>query len=98
MPDEKTPDRPIEKSAVYFNGFGMGIGTSDISIQLHLDNEPVVELKASYTTVKTFALALMATVQRFEQITSHNILTINDISDSMRKETKEEATVKASGS
>jgi len=98
MPDEKTPDRPLEKCTIYFNGFGMGIGTSDISIQLHLDNEPVVELKASYTTIKTFASALAATVDRFERMTNHKILTINDISDSMRKEPKEEAKVKTSGS
>jgi len=87
-PLEKPPIQAREVNAVYFNGFGIGFGNADISIQLMIDNVEFLTLKASYTTAKTLAQALTQTIDRFEKLTSHDLMTVEEIGRKMIEERK----------
>jgi hypothetical protein len=78
-PLEKSPPSMREIQMVYFNGFAVGFGNADISIRLKIDNVDIVELKASYTTAKTMAEALRITIDQFESVTDHTLLTAKEI-------------------
>jgi hypothetical protein len=66
-------------SGVYFNGFALAVGSSDFTVALQTDNQPVIVLKASYTTMKTLAEKLTWAVQEFEKATQHPLMTIEDV-------------------
>lgn len=81
-PDPTTPPPPqkqVEIQVVYFNGFAIGFSAADMGIRIQLDNQPILELKTSFTTIKTLAKALTETIERFERVTSHNIMTSSEV-------------------
>ena len=81
---EPSPSQPAAPATrrvpgIYFNGFGIAVGNSDFSISVALDNQPVAELKGSYTTIKTLAEKLLWAVQHFEKATNRQILTTDEV-------------------
>lgn len=70
---------------IYFNGFTIAFSGSDFSLILKLDNKPAHLLKASYTVAKSFALDLQKAVKSFETATNHNVMTIKDVDESLKK-------------
>lgn len=84
-------DHKLEEEAeptiqfAYFNGFALALGNSDFSIRLRLDNTDFVELKASFTTVKTLAQNLTEMVKHFEEITGHPLMTNRDVLKAIQK-------------
>ena len=54
-----------------------------MGLLLTCDEEIVVRVKASYTTMKTLALGLMELIDAFEKTTGRNVLTIADINTAM---------------
>jgi hypothetical protein len=71
--------QPQSVAGVYFNGFAVGVGSSDFTVTLQTDNQPVIVLKASYTTIKTLADKLTWAVKQFETATKHPLMTIEDV-------------------
>jgi hypothetical protein len=74
-----------EEKALYFNGFAVALGLGDIVITLTRNGVPTVTLNASYTVTKTFAQALATTIKRLEEITDHEIMTVEKITASTAK-------------
>ena len=74
------PKAPI----LYFNGFGLAFGNSDITIKLNLENMEVLELKASYTTAKTLGEGLSKMMEQFERVTNHTVMVINEVGTKMK--------------
>ena len=87
-PLEKPTAGAREIQTVYFNGFAVGYGNADISMRLMIDNVDIVELKASYTTAKTLAQALNKTIERFESLTNHPLLTTQEITGKIIEQKK----------
>jgi hypothetical protein len=90
--DVNAPAQPSEISVFYFNGFTISFGTSDITIILKRDEDDVLRLKSSYTTAKTFAAGLSSTIERFEKVTDHNVMTIFDVAKKMQEAHEKEKT------
>lgn len=78
---------PIPK--LYFNGFGLAMGTADVTIVLNIANMPVALLSTPYEVAKTFAEALANGVKEVEQKAKLKFHGINEISASLEgKSTK----------
>lgn len=77
-----------EIQVFYFNGFGVGFSSADMGILVNLDNVSMLELKASFTTMKTLALALTEAVERFEHITKNQIMTSQVVAKAISESTK----------
>jgi histidinol-phosphate/aromatic aminotransferase/cobyric acid decarboxylase-like protein len=69
---------------LYFNGFSMAIGTGDLVCTLLRNGAPVLTLNASYTVAKTLAEALTATIQKLEEKTGREIMTVNTVVDATK--------------
>ena len=82
-PFEETT-RPDGVPILYFNGFSVAQSNADVSLSMMLDNVDKLSLKASYTTIKTLAFALMATIETFEKITNQKILTTEELNEAMK--------------
>jgi len=63
----------------YFNGFEVGNSTSDMACVLMLNGTPVATICMSFTTAKTFAMALGHAVAQFERATDHTIMTMDEV-------------------
>jgi len=70
---------------IYFNGFGIAVGTADFTISLQRHGEVVATLSASYTVAKTFAASLTEAMRQFEHQTAHEIMTVQDINKALSK-------------
>lgn len=74
-----------EDKALYFNGFAVALGLGDIVITLTRNGVPTLTLNASYTVTKTLAQALTTTIKKLEEITDHEIMTVEKITSSTAK-------------
>jgi len=74
---------PPKAPILYFNGFALAFGNSDITIKLNLENMEVLELKASYTTAKTLASGLAQMMEQFERVTNHTVMVIDEVGTKM---------------
>ena len=88
MADTPAPKQQIvhEVQGLYFNGFSVGYGSSDVSIRLKLDNVIYSDLKCSYTTAKTLAGALARTIEKLEEATTHKLMTIDEVNIALADE------------
>jgi len=73
-----------EPTIVYFNGFGIGVGNADFTVQLRLENENRVLLKCSYTVAKTLAQKLTYAVGQFEKATDYDLLTTEQVGKALQ--------------
>jgi hypothetical protein len=73
------PPLPQNLPLLYFNGFKMGISSADIGIRLTVDAVDVLELKCSFTSVKSFSDGLAKLVKQLEESTDHVFMTQNEI-------------------
>ncbi len=69
---------------LYFNGFATTVIPGDISITLYQDTEPVAVLRASHVVAKSLAMNLATILNIFESKTGQQIMTLDDISNSLR--------------
>ena len=69
---------------IYFNGFAMGVTTSDMFLVLAHDGAPQVRLSLSYTTAKTLAAKLHAAVKDLEVKSERTIMSIDEVADHLR--------------
>ncbi len=70
---------------LYFNGFTVAFSGSDFSIILKVDNKPIQYLKASFTVAKTFSNEMGKMIERFEEITGHQVMTIDLVDAKLKK-------------
>ncbi|HEY5707180.1 MAG TPA: hypothetical protein VIS96_16590 [Terrimicrobiaceae bacterium] len=77
------PILPEEKSH-YFNGYQVGFGGGDVVVTLIRNGTPTITLNASFTTAKSFAIALSDTIGKLERCAEHQIMTIDQV-DTARK-------------
>ena len=80
--------RPIAMQQIaipyfYFNGFELNSSLSDMSLLLMLDGQPMARLGLSFTMAKTLAENLTKGIASFEEMTSHNIMTMDQVKDFM---------------
>lgn len=78
------PILPEEKS-LYFNGFAIAVGGGDIVLTLLRNGVPLQTLNASFTVAKTFGAAIVASIQKLEEVTNHTIMTVQDVTASTSK-------------
>lgn len=83
LDDPLKQDAAQETPKLYFNSFGIAVGTSDFSMTLMLDNRPLMELKASYTVGKTLAAKLQWAVDEFEKATAYKLLTTEEVKEKL---------------
>jgi len=81
---QKRQTREIE--GVYFNGFTIAVGNADVSLQLRIENQPVMMLKMSYTVAKTLGEMLHARIGDFERITHHPLMTTRETLKALQAE------------
>ena len=81
MPDALPPtvSKTSPENVQYFNGFELSFGTADFGISLKLDNATIATLKTSYTVGKTFGQKFSEVVAKFEKVTAHELMTIEDV-------------------
>lgn len=77
-PESQKPPRPVPQ--YYCNGFGIGLGTADVTLLLHHNNRPIAHVSLSFTVAKTIGIKLMEAITRLEQQSGHEIMTIEDTS------------------
>lgn len=63
----------------YFNGMIVAQGTSDVTLILQLNNQPVAALNCSFTIAKTLSQALDKGIKQLETIAGTKIMTVDDI-------------------
>jgi hypothetical protein len=68
---------------VYLNGFLLGQSLSDVTIVTQTNGNPSAVLNMSFTTAKSLAIELEKVITKFEQITGHTLLTMDDIGSKM---------------
>ena len=69
---------------LYFNGFAIGIGNADFTLQIRLENTDSVILKCSYTVAKTLSIKLSEVVARFEAVTNHDVMTTEEVGTALK--------------
>jgi hypothetical protein len=81
------PGIPIlpEEKALYFNGFAIAVGSGDIVMTLMRNGVPSLTLNASFTVAKTFGESLVASIRKLEEVTHHEIMTVQDVTTSTTK-------------
>jgi hypothetical protein len=78
------PILPEEKS-LYFNGFAIAVTGGDIVLTLLRNGVPLQTLNASFTVAKTFGAAIVASIQKLEEVTNHTIMTVQDVTAATSK-------------
>jgi hypothetical protein len=71
--------------SVYFNGFSIGLSNADFALRANLENVELLELRMSFTTAKTLAEKLTETVAKFEEMTSHKLMTTEEVLKALQK-------------
>jgi citrate lyase gamma subunit len=94
VPKQQGQAIPIlpEDKALYFNGFAMALGVGDVVITLTRNGVPIVTLNASYTVTKTFGQSITATINKLEELTEQEIMTVEKITASTAKLTAPDGT------
>ncbi len=72
------------KKVIYFNGFVVGIGNADCTLDLRIDSTEIVSARCSYTLAKTLSLKLAEAVARLEKVTNHNLMTTDEVLKGLR--------------
>jgi hypothetical protein len=92
-PPQNPPGRPsfgapgnVPMPIFYFNGFALQYGTGDFTLILKVDDAQQIALKMSYTVGKTLSQALVKLVDDFERITSHDVMTSEEVRNSIQAE------------
>lgn len=75
----------MEVQNLYFNGFGLGLGNSDINAILLQNGQPILRLNMSYTTAKTLLVHLQDIMGKLEEVTDHEIMTTMQVSEGLQK-------------
>jgi hypothetical protein len=75
---------PAEKS-IYFNGFEMGLGQSDIVLTAKVNENPIITLNMSFSTAKTLSEKLQKAILILEKATGRSIMTIDEIKEATPK-------------
>lgn len=83
-PLSQIPTMRVPPPIAYFNGFGVAVTNADLSLQIRLDNQPMMELKASYTVMKTLAEGLAKAIDGFEKATGKEIMTTEFVETALR--------------
>lgn len=82
-PEPEQAPPPTAGSALYFNGFGTGIGAIDLSVFLMLNQSPQLELKMTYSTAKGLAKALQDAVATYEKHSGAPVISGIELSNTM---------------
>lgn len=96
MPEERKQQEPSplagsgipilpEEKALYFNGFAIAVGSGDIVFTLMRNGVPTLTLNASFTVAKTFGESIVASIQKLEEVTHHQIMTVQEVTTSTAK-------------
>lgn len=80
--EEKMPALP----GIYFNGFEVGVSLSDLYVTLGTNGHYHSRLLMSFTTAKTLMAHLKRTVDGFEQLTKHTIMTMEDTNKAVKQD------------
>lgn len=75
---------------LYFNGFVNSSGSGDVVTILEQNGKPVATLNMSFTVAKTLAIKLRDTIARLEQQMDREILTTDDVTETMKKQSGED--------
>jgi hypothetical protein len=70
---------------VYFNGFALTLGSSDTSLVVTLDGQPLLKLAMSFTTAKTLSSFLQDLVLKLETATQHPIMKTDEVEAGLLK-------------
>ena len=73
---------------IYANGFINALSNSDILVVLECHSSPVAVLNMSYTTAKSLAQKLSATIADFEKASNHTIMTTDVVNEVLSQQTK----------
>lgn len=73
-----------ELGLTYFNGFTVAFSGSDFTLILKQENRPVQYLKASFTVAKSLAEDLKSSIDKFENATGHNIMTMDEVATKLK--------------
>ena len=83
----KALDSGLEQ--VYFNGFSISVGNSDVIMTLMRNGNPILVLNASYTVSKSFAQKMGQLVNYLESAIESKIFTTDDVANALSKKGKE---------
>lgn len=72
---------PIAK--IYFNGFGMAMGTADVTLVLQVTNMPIAILNTPYEVAKALAESLTKAIQEVEQKAKIKFHSLSEIAESL---------------
>jgi hypothetical protein len=70
---------------LYFNGFTLNLGASDIGLLAMLDGQPQMKLAMSFTTAKTLSGMLAELVSKLEAATQHAIMKADEVNAGLQK-------------
>lgn len=71
---------------LYFNGFKIAVGNSDIVLFLIRNNETIQVANMSYTTAKTLAVKMSQIIQTIERKSDNQIMTTDYLDKALNKE------------
>jgi hypothetical protein len=73
---------PPDKT-LYFNGFQIAIGMGDVIMTLLRNGTPIMTLNASYTVAKSFGESVTGAIEKLEEGTDHDIMTVETVTKGM---------------
>ena len=86
--EKKEPNiLPAGINCIYFNGFSILMGNADISITLQLHGRDILALNTSFTVAKTLHLKLGEMIGILEKQSGHPIMSTDDITQYLQRET-----------
>ena len=81
---EQIPLLPPDQT-LYFNGFAIAVGMGDLVCTLLRNGSPVLTVNISYTVAKSLGLALGEAVTKLEEMTGHEIMTVNTVTQAAKR-------------
>ncbi|MGI8821217.1 MAG: hypothetical protein ACR2ID_10180 [Chthoniobacterales bacterium] len=81
---EQIPILPPDQT-LYFNGFAIAVGMGDLVCTLLRNGSPVLTVNMSYTVAKSLGLALGEAVTRLQEMTGHEIMTVNTVTEATKR-------------
>jgi hypothetical protein len=94
LADEAPPDQSTQRlhaaleaniPIIYANAFVCGLGTSDVIVGLERNGKPVAVLNLSYTSTKSFVVALSGIISQLEEISKQPVMTSKDVETYLAK-------------
>jgi hypothetical protein len=70
----------------YANSFGIAQTSTDVSLVVLMNGQPVGTVSLSYITAKSLVADLGAVIDKFEKATGQKIKTIGEVTDDLRRE------------